>query len=159
MEKHGRLKVLSFETPLIDKSGHKRKIVKCICKCGNIKTFRYSDLKSGRTKSCGCLCKEVVTKHDDGRKERQHHYLYQTWHSMIKRCYNIKSKPYKDYGGRGIKVYTEWQNYDNFKEYILKNLGERPKNCSLDRINNDGNYEPSNCRWATKLIQNQNRRK
>jgi len=159
MEKYGRLKVLSFESDIIDKSGYKRKIVKCSCECGNIKTFRYGDLRSGRTKSCGCLCKEIVTKHDDGRKERPHYYLHQTWYSMMKRCYNIKSKPYKDYGGRGIKVYQEWHDYENFKKWILQNLGERPKDYSLDRTNNDGNYEPINVRWATKLEQSKNRRK
>jgi hypothetical protein len=157
MEKYNRLSIISKEPSIKEKWGT-RVIVKCICECGNIKNFRLGDLKSGKTKSCGCLHKENIIKHDDGTKGNKHYYLYQTWYGMMKRCYNINSSSYRLYGFRGIKVFTEFHNYLNFKKWILNNLGERPENYSLDRINCDGNYEPNNIRWADKLTQTKNRR-
>jgi hypothetical protein len=159
MERYGRLTIIKVIEPIIEPSGNKRKMVLCECECGNFKNIRLSDLRSGKTKSCGCLQKEIVTKHDDGKKERKHHYLYQTWAGMMKRCYNINSKPYRLYGMRGIKVYEPFHQYLNFKEWILNNLGERPETFSLDRIDCNGNYEPNNIRWADKLTQTKNRRK
>lgn len=158
MEKFGRLTILSKEPTLKDKSGYYRTLVKCRCDCGNIKVYRLSDLKSGKTISCGCFHKEIVTIHDDGTKGRKHYYIYQMWHSMMKRCYNLKSKPYKDYGGRGIKVFEPFKEYNIFKNWIIENLGERPEKHSLDRIDNDGNYQPNNLRWSTMIEQNKNRR-
>lgn len=86
-------------------------------------------------------------------------YLYVAWVGIKQRCYNINNRGYKNYGKRGIKMYTEWiNNYKAFKAYIQSNLGERPEGYSLDRINNDGNYEPNNLRWASSNIQNYNKR-
>lgn len=157
MEIYGNLKILSKEPSLKDKWGT-RVIVKCQCDCGNIKTYRLSDLKSGKTQSCGCFHKKIVTKHNDATKDRKYYYLYQTWAGMMKRCYNVKSKGYKLYGLRGIVVYEPFHEYSNFKEWVLSNLGDRPKDFSLDRLNSDGNYEPNNLRWADKLTQTKNRR-
>lgn len=87
-------------------------------------------------------------------------YTYCKWHGMKQLCYNKNIAGYKDYGGRGIKLFADWlDDYESFARYIYENLGERPKGYSLDRINNDGNYEPRNLRWATQHIQTNNRRK
>lgn len=99
-------------------------------------------------------------KHGDGIRWTENYYLYQTWKNIKHRCYNPKLKHYHNYGGRGITMHEEWFNdYVKFKDYILTNLGERPYNLTLDRINNDGNYEPNNLRWSSMTIQNINKRK
>lgn len=88
-----------------------------------------------------------------------HDYKYKTWSGMKERCHNKNSERYESYGGRGIKVCDEWVNsYIAFRDYILDTLGERPEGHSLDRINNDGNYEPGNLRWASRKQQANNRR-
>ena len=159
MGKLGRLTILSKEPVFKDKSGNYRTLVKCQCDCGDIKIYRLNDIKSGKTNSCGCLNKEIVTKHNDATKNRKHYYLYQLWRGVIKRCYNKISTPYKHYGGRGIEIYEPWiKDYQLFKNWILKNLGDRPEGYSIDRINVDGNYEPDNLRWADKKTQTKNRR-
>lgn len=147
---------------------NKRK-AKFLCHCGKEFITRISVINCGDTKSCGCLQKEKSRKmmignhrnykHGDNRANVKQHYLYKTWSSIKQRCNNPKNKGYKYYGGRGITMHPEWiDDYPKFKKYILDNLGERPKGMSLDRINNDGNYEPHNLRWATLSQQNLNRR-
>jgi hypothetical protein len=87
------------------------------------------------------------------------HPLYDSWWQMMNRCYNEKAKSYKNYGGRGITVCPEWHDVRNYVAWIEANLGSRPEGLTLDRVNNDGNYEPGNMRWATYSEQNLNRRK
>lgn len=133
------------------------------CKCGSEFKARIANIRSGNTKSCGCIHHQLMNssknpyfKHGDSNKN----YLYQTWCSIKQRCYNNSYKEYYNYGGRGIKMYIPWKyNYILFKLWILENLGNRPEGYSLDRINNDGNYEPGNIRWATYKQQANNRRK
>ena len=136
----------------------------CRCDCGAEKSASYSSLVSGRTKSCGCLRSEK--SRETHRKHGHAGYNsngirctpeYKSWTEMKGRCLNINHKSYKDYGGRGITIYQRW--VDSFENFIA-DMGERPsKKHSIDRIDNDGNYEPVNCRWATKQEQNSNTRR
>ena len=118
----------------------------CVCSCGNpnIKEVSTKNLTSGSTKSCGCLQKESVTTHGcTGTR------IYGIWVNMKARCYSRKSKYYENYGARGIKVCPPWlNNFLTFKSWALRNGYQ--DNLTIDRINNDGNYEPSNCQWLTK---------
>jgi len=128
---------------------------KCICLCGNEKIIRGAHLIAGLIKSCGCLRDEKLsarmTKH--GKYKTR---LYQTWHNMIQRCENEKDPHFPRWGGRGIKVCAKWHNLDVFIEWALSHGYQ--KNLTIDRYpDNDGNYEPSNCRWATAKEQSLNK--
>jgi hypothetical protein len=126
-----------------------RRMWECICKCGNTKIISTSHLNGGHVQSCGCLKKEK----NHGMSYTSEHYA---WTDMIMRCTNPNKNQYKDWGGRGIKVCDRWlESFNNFYE----DMGPKPgPNYSIDRINNDGNYEPSNCKWSTKTEQNRNKR-
>lgn len=122
----------------------------CLCQCGNIKSISSNSLLSGNTKSCGCLRKEIVSSSKSTHK-KSYSPEYNCYHHMLKRCYNKNNNVYQYYGARGIKVCDRWlESFENFYE----DMGDRPSpNHSLDRINNDGNYEPSNCKWSTQSEQ------
>lgn len=138
---------------------------KCQCDCGNIFFTTCCSLTSNRTLSCGCLRREKASKNaKNGNNRRTHNQskslIYDVWGSMKRRCFSINSKAYKNYGGRGITVCEEWKNnFQSFYDYVSKLPHYGEKGYSLDRINNDGNYEPGNVRWATRSEQNLNRRK
>lgn len=134
------------------------------CDCGNTIEVRPRSLTSGNTRSCGCLKREqsaangaARTTHgraatDKARRDR----TYTSWQSMKRRCLNPLHHRFVYYGGRGITICPEWQ--ESFEQF-LADMGERPPGTSLDRIDNDGNYEPANCRWATQSQQVSNRRR
>lgn len=128
----------------------------CICACGVKKAFHANHLLRGRTKSCGCLRREVskakATTH--GRSKTLAHGR---WAAMHERCRAPNSYAFKWYGARGIKVCKRWSGSHGFANF-LADMGERPDGYSLDRIDNDGDYEPGNCRWATPTEQVANRR-
>ncbi len=134
----------------------KRTHWECKCLCGNTTIVDGTKLKSGHTKSCGCYVKRFRITHGESINSL-HTKEYSAWAAMIKRCNNKKDRKYVHYGGRGILVCERWLNYENF----LADVGRAPsKRHSIDRYpNNDGNYEPSNIRWATYSQQNFNRRK
>lgn len=130
----------------------------CLCECGEEMETVGSYLRSGDTKSCGCLNIDSVV----GRNTKHglaNHPLYTCWYDIMRRCYNLDSKSYEHYGGRGIKVFENWHKPTDFIDWIEKNLGPRPEKMSIDRIDNDGNYEPGNLRWADSSTQLHNRRK
>lgn len=130
----------------------KQRKVQVRCECGTEKSVRVSDLKSGDSRSCGCLNREQSTKHG-GRQTR----LYGTWVRMIQRCINPNNKRYKYYGGRGISVCDEWRSsFANFRDWA-KSTGYKD-HLTLDRVNNDKGYWPENCRFVTQVVQCQNRR-
>ena len=126
---------------------------KCQCNCGNIIRTSSVKLANGHTKSCGCLPTEVLLKRSTTHGMSSH-VLYGTWKSMLRRCQDPKSISWKYYGDRGIKVCTRWENVNNFVEDMYPTY---KKGLTLDRIDNDGNYEANNCRWATRTAQNKNR--
>ena len=123
----------------------------CQCDCGNIMTTRGSSLKSGGTKTCGCI-------NPNFKHGQIHTRTYISWGGMKQRCINPKATGYKNYGGRGITICERWLGCGGFIHF-LKDMGERPEGKSIDRIDNDGNYEPSNCQWATKEEQQNNKRR
>lgn len=132
----------------------------CLCECGKTVIVSGSNLHDGQVRSCGCLWTEVVPAHNreiNLRHGESHTKLHKTWVNMRYRCNNPNCKSYKDYGGRGITICEEWSSYEVFREWALKNgfaVG-----LSMDRIDVNGNYEPSNCRWVSDKVQNNNTRK
>jgi hypothetical protein len=132
----------------------------CRCKCGILTIVTGSLLVKGETTSCGCRRLEtssIVGKLSKTHGETGRTPEYVAWKSMKQRCYYTKNVSYGDYGGRGIRVCKRWlKSYENF----LQDMGRKPSETySIDRINNNGNYTPSNCRWATKSQQSSNQRK
>jgi hypothetical protein len=128
----------------------------CRCECGTEKPVTATSLIERDAKSCGCLRIENRFKHGHGTKKTRKGSEYSSWEHMRARCRNPKHKHYSYYGGRGIKVCERWDSFINF----LADMGSKPtKAHSLDRKDPNGNYEPSNCRWATRKEQALNQRR
>lgn len=161
-KRFGRLTAIKFAYSKKDSNGVPVRYWVCKCDCGNTLITRVASLRSGSTKSCGCL-------HTDKLIERNYKHglsdstLYNSWSNMKERCLNPNHPKYMYYGGRGITVCEDWLDFEIFKKWALSNgfkdEKKRVRNrLSLDRINVNGNYEPSNCRWATDSQQANNKR-
>ena len=152
--RYGKLIVLS-KTDRKTKDGHY--YYNCQCDCGNTKEIIAKSLKRGLTKSCGCVRKETMSTHGLSQSR-----FYAIWEGMIDRVTNPENDRYTRYGGRGITICKEWNDFSNFKNDMydsycmhVKEFGEN--DTTIDRINTDGNYEFDNCRWATNKQQANNR--
>lgn len=151
-EKYGKLTAIKIDH--IGESGKRYWL--CECDCGNTIIAKVDSLRSGNTKSCGCTRREKTIKRNlkhNGTGTR----LYRIWQGLFKRCRNKNSTDYYNYGARGIKVCNEWEDFINFRNWAI--INGYTDELTIERIDFNGNYEPSNCTWITKSEQVKNKRK
>lgn len=149
---YGLLTVVSYS----HHDGYKR-VWTCRCSCGQFTYARGNDLKTGQKKSCGCL--KIAHAISLGKAKmthgKTHSREWNSWMAMRQRCTSERDIGYKNYGGRGISYCPRWESFENF----LMDMGPRPPGMTLERKDNDGDYEPNNCKWATALEQRHNQRR
>lgn len=171
-QKYGRWSVLEYTGKVRRRSGKFEHYWKCQCECGEIQNVTRSNLKFGRTKSCGCYNRDALSKRSTTHgytAQRKIHPLYVTWGRIVDRSENKNNKRWLDYGGRGIKMCQRWRRQP--AEFIADMLPSFKQGLSVDRTNNDGHYScgkcdeckrngwPMNCRWATRFEQTNNQRR
>ncbi len=147
-ERFGRLVVAGYF-----KTNGKVAQWRCLCDCGRTHVANSGNLSKGHTRSCGCLKKDISTKHGDAR-DGKWSGTYTSWVGMIDRCESVNNASYDYYGGRGITVCEGWLSYEQFK----LDMGERPDGTSIDRINTNKGYCKDNCRWTDRTTQSFNTR-
>lgn len=156
-QKFGRLTAVK----IVGRAPSRHVLWECQCECGKVCITSSNSLLMGKTQSCGCLFKELLIKRDT-KHGMSYTRLHEIWRRMKQRCSNPKTKEYQHYGGRGIRVCDEWNNdFEAFATWALNNdFQENAKrgDCTIDRIDVNGNYEPSNCRWVSQKVQCNNKR-
>lgn len=133
----------------------------CLCSCGREAIVKAGNLRSGHTRSCGCFMKRRISE-TQATHLQSHRRLYNVWTSIKARCYNLNSTYFSDYGGRGISMCNEWKHdYQAFHNWAMSsgyNPDAKRGECTIDRIDVNGDYCPSNCRWVSMMVQRHNRR-
>lgn len=168
-QRFGRLTVLHRDANRIWQNGAISVRWVCRCDCGATVTVLANSLRKGATKSCGCAHEELCSQHHPNRKHGgsfqksgSGERLYRVWLGMRERCSNPKHNRYKDYGGRGIYVCEDWEDYAVFREWAMLS-GYDPNaargQCTIDRIDVEGPYAPWNCRWVDMKVQAQNKQR